>query len=279
MSDLHLEMREEGHYLPVRFERECDVLVLAGDILEYKMLADFPPAKYYYEPPHPMAGEFVSYRAERAFLIRRFLSDLASKVPQVVLVHGNHEVYASTIEDVREGMQAEMTAIAPNIHFLQNRMIELDGVQFVGTTLWADFDRSPSVMWMYDCMITDCKQIRLRDKGYRKWSAQAAFGEFLKAHAFLKHTLPKMTLPTVVVSHHGCTMKSIAPQYASSLDAAYASKLEDLMLDNPLVKHWVHGHTHHRDEYEVGDSMVHINAIGYPGEFTDTEMLVKVFDV
>jgi len=56
------------------------------------------------------------------------------KVP-VIYVPGNHEFYG---HDIR--ITDRLQAVAPdNIHVLNNDVLELDGVRFLGSTLWTDF--------------------------------------------------------------------------------------------------------------------------------------------
>lgn len=53
----------------------------------------------------------------------------------VVYVPGNHEFYGHDID-----LTDELKSSAPgNIHILNNDSLELDGVRFLGCTLWTDF--------------------------------------------------------------------------------------------------------------------------------------------
>ena len=54
----------------------------------------------------------------------------------VVYVTGNHEYYGHDI-----GLAADLRDAAPdNVRVLENAAIEIDGVRFLGSTLWTDFD-------------------------------------------------------------------------------------------------------------------------------------------
>jgi Icc-related predicted phosphoesterase len=46
-------------------------------------------------------------------------------------------------------------------------------------------------------------------------------------------------------------------------NGAYCSDLSDLILDNPNIKVWVHGHVHDTCDYKVGDTRVLCNPRGY----------------
>jgi hypothetical protein len=88
---------------------------------------------------------------------------------------------------------------------------------------------------------------------------------------WLKTELSADNRKTVVVGHHAPSWKSIHPKYANQqmTNSAYASNLEDVMLDNPHVALWTHGHVHHCWDYMIGDTRVICNPHGYPNENPD----------
>ncbi len=100
LSDLHVEFGEFA--LP---SVEADVVVLAGDIHQ------------------GLKGP--------AWASRQFSGQ------PVVYVAGNHELYHETVPDFIE--QARLATEGTNIHFLENRSVELCGFTFLGCTLWTDF--------------------------------------------------------------------------------------------------------------------------------------------
>ena len=70
--------------------------------------------------------------------------------------------------------------------------------------------------------------------------------------------------PTVVVTHHAPSIRSIDPLFQGDpVSAAYASNLESLMGRERVVL-WVHGHTHRSTHYEVKGTQVVSNQRGYP---------------
>ena len=81
----------------------------------------------------------------------------------------------------------------------------------------------------------------------------------------------------IVMTHHAPTSKSVNTEHSGqSLDYAYFSDLSDIILDNPSIKYWVHGHTHMNVDYMVGDCRVLSNQRGYSFEksakyFTGTQ--------
>ena len=82
-------------------------------------------------------------------------------------------------------------------------------------------------------------------------------------------------LPDIVVTHHAPSAMSIAPRFKNFPDTDFFhSRLENLILDvNPKL--WVHGHVHDSFDYELGDTRVVCNPLGYPFEkrfFVDVQI-------
>jgi 2',3'-cyclic-nucleotide 2'-phosphodiesterase (5'-nucleotidase family) len=71
--------------------------------------------------------------------------------------------------------------------------------------------------------------------------------------------------PVVVITHMGPTHMSINEKYRNEkyTNGAYVSDLSNLILDNPNIKAWVHGHVHDPVDYMVGDTRVMCNPRGY----------------
>jgi predicted phosphodiesterase len=68
----------------------------------------------------------------------------------------------------------------------------------------------------------------------------------------------------VVVTHHSPSSLSSSQTYVDDiLNGAYYSDLSGLILDNPVIDTWVHGHTHESHHYSIGDTKVICNPRGY----------------
>jgi hypothetical protein len=69
--------------------------------------------------------------------------------------------------------------------------------------------------------------------------------------------------PTVVVTHHAPSRKSIHPRFADSLlNACFVSDAERL-LDGTRARLWIHGHTHDSFDYFLDGVRVVCNPRGY----------------
>ena len=197
------------------------------------------------------------------WVARRF-----SEVP-VIYVPGNHEFYNHDI-----GLTNELKATAPaNIHVLNNDRLELDGVQFLASTLWTDFKLHGEVeAWSArqraNQLIIDFDLI---ENGRRRFTPDDSVAVHETSKAWLLGELErKFDGPTVVVTHHLPASTSIAERYANdSLNPAFASRLEDV-IEKYRPELWIHGHTHVPCDYLLFDTRVVCNPRGYPGEMRDS---------
>ena len=83
----------------------------------------------------------------------------------------------------------------------------------------------------------------------------------------------------VVVTHHLPSRRSVAPQFAGDpLNAFFLCDMERLILARqPLW--WIHGHTHHPFDYQLGQTRVVANPRGYPSEARPDYVPVTLSDV
>lgn len=233
-SDLHIEFLHARfqHFAgvpPLPYAAGAEVLVLAGDI----------------------------HKKDRA------LKAFTNWPVPVIYVHGNHEMYGAHIH--QETKKLREAARGTNIHFLESDELILDGVRFLGTTLWTDYavfgdDKVEAAMDMAEKYMTDHKQIRTH---YRKFMPKDAREMHLASRAWLKERLDEpFSGPTVVVTHMGPHPGSITPEYKDDLlTAAYISDLSKLMGKAQL---WIHGHVHANFDYHVNGTRIVTNPRGYP---------------
>ena len=245
ISDLHMEFAKFKYTPP-----DCDVVILSGDI----------------SPGLPGV----------------IWANETYKVP-VVYCQGNHEFYGK--RSLNQQLAAMKARAAPNVHVLQNETVVIDGVRFIGATLWTDFNlygQAPMHEVMAGGIMNDYRQI-VTDLG-TKLTPQHTLREHQQSRLYITTELAKpFEGKTVVVTHHAPSEKSIAPRFAMHpATPAYASNLEQIMLDYKPVL-WTHGHMHNNFDYMVGDTRVVCNPRGYQGpdshednfEF-DPQMIIEI---
>jgi Icc-related predicted phosphoesterase len=222
-SDLHFEFHADRgrEFIQSLDPTGVDVLVLAGDIC---------PAK-------------------REFLDEVF-GLLAPRYPHLLYVAGNHEYYGIS---ARAGLKEleRLSQSYPNVHFLNNSRIEIDGQGFVGTTGW--FPENPS-NWRNRVYMNDFLMIR----DFEPW----VYNQHHTADIFLCGASPD----DIFVTHHLPTRACISPKYdGSALNDFFVSEFDHIVVCvKPRL--WIHGHTHEQTDFVVGNTRIVANPLGYPRE-------------
>ena len=227
-SDLHLELlRRWPHECLVTPAPDADVLVLAGDI----------------------------HRGLEA--IERFA---AWPVP-VLYVAGNHEFYRHDWDALRSELRGAAAGTA--VRVLDNDVVTLGGVRFLGSTLWTDYELpgigAPEAMAVAERFLLDHQRI-LTSSGLLR--ARQALDDHRRSRDWLARELSaERAMPTVVVTHHAPHPGSIHPRFAGSpINGGFISDLAELVEQADL---WLHGHVHDSFDYRVGRCRVVTNPRGY----------------
>ena len=181
----------------------------------------------------------------------------------VVYVPGNHEFDFGDIGELR----AQFAQPCGRVHVLDNATVTLDGVRFVGSTLWTDqalygnVGRAVDAAWR---SISDYVRIR--------WNGSLltplhTIELHRVARAWLQQVLTKHhDGPTVVVTHHCPHPDVIHPVYADSpSNPSMASDLSDLITLHPTAC-WLHGHAHVSVDRKMGDTRIVCNPRGYAAD-------------
>ena len=199
----------------------------------------------------------------------RGLGWLKSRFPgkPVIYVLGNHEFYHHALPALTEQLRRD--AEGTQIHLLENQAVELGGYRYLGCTLWTDFElrgNGQLAMLVAQDRMNDFRMVRcsttnrtLRPDDTRRVHAESV--------AWLKRELTVHNPDrTIVVTHHAPSARSELRAHANSLlSPAFASDLDVLVAESG-VPLWIHGHTHHNVDYQLGSTRVLTNQRGYPSE-------------
>ena len=242
LSDLHVEVAPYSARAAAIADDAYDAVVLAGDIHN---------------------GETALRWARDSFPCHR-----------IVQIAGNHEFYDSRYDACLARLRA--TAAELGIDFLENDRCEIDGVEFLGCTLWTDFrlferegrahHLSPeAAMQANQRLMADYFAIGVDDpvQGPRSFAPADAARLHRQSRRWLADALARPARGArVVVTHHLPSWRSVVPRYADSVsNAAFASDVDDLVARADL---WIHGHTHSSQHYAIGGCTVVSNPRGYP---------------
>lgn len=245
-SDLHLEFvrnYERGVFaknplFPFQ-PTDADVLVLAGDI-------------------------DTGTNAEAA--IRRWFQHYKT----VLMIPGNHEYYGHDFDNVKEQWRALEKYINKSttenmFFFLQDKAIYIDGVSFIGSTLWTSFNNGDErIMNIAGAYMNDYRQA-MRYKHNRHLLPQDVYEEHLASKKILADNIriaKEHGDKIVVLTHHAPSKSSTHPKYAKDVDFnhLYSDNYPEL-LEQANV--WFHGHTHESFDYVENGCRIICNPYGY----------------
>lgn len=229
LSDLHLS--SAGLPIP---ETDADIVILAGDIARPKAALEWASG---FDKP-------------------------------VLYIAGNHEFYGASLGATVQALQEQ--AAGTRIHILDNSQLVLHGVRFLGSTLWSDFNlygpgpaREQAITDAL-AFIRDFSRITTDDTPPRVFSPSDMEALFNANRLWLQDQLAQpFDGPTVVITHHAPSPKSIHPRFAGSLiNNCFVSDSEYLLGADRAVL-WIHGHTHDSFDYQVHGTRVVCNPRGY----------------
>lgn len=239
VSDLHLECCEQGHGVPDL--GEGDVLILGGDIL---------------------CARHFKTNGKLHQVYNDFLQKCADNFDYVLYIAGNHEAYGYNYEGTWNVLKEQMPVGA---HLLENDYVEIDDWIFIGSTFWTDFhNENPLEMMEAGRLMNDYKTIRITFN-YRKMNPNDTLGFHKESKKYLTKKLEYFKDKKVwVLTHHGPSYQSVHKKYRTeTINGAYVSDLDDLILSHPQIKYWSHGHTHESMDYMISDCRVVCNPRGY----------------
>jgi predicted phosphodiesterase len=234
-SDLHLE--RYPHFVP-HIREDTDVVVLAGDIGSYQsgsrlLDEDFGLGRF--SPRRPGAGR-----------------------ARVLYIPGNHEFDGLEFDEAYARLRA--TCAGLGIEWLDRETLVVDGVRFIGTTLWSDFD----ALAVQEQDLS--KQLQRREKAFRAANYYLSKNTTLKnGEKVLAEGIRAMSLDcqewlrgalaapfdgaTVAVTHFAPSLQSADPRYGLTPGTAGFCNALDALLPQAAV--WIHGHLHCMNDYVV----------------------------
>ncbi len=182
---------------------------------------------------------------------------------EIVYVCGNHELYRRDFNETKALMQ--IAAKAARVHLLDNGEAIINGVRFLGATLWTDFLLF-GYAWKGEAMAVGQRGLMDFELIHYGRLGQFRPTDMISLHeASLAWLTRALATPfagkTVVVTHHLPSMRSVADRFRHDLMAAcFASNLDYLFGKMAL---WIHGHTHDNFDYVVNGTRVICNPRGY----------------
>lgn len=180
------------------------------------------------------------------------------------------------------------------IRLLSNSLTEHQGIVIIGSTLFTDFalygkDKIEQCMAYAKKYMNDFRYIYV--VGHREYSLNPDGTWKIKMKKRSESTVRPFTpqdhayffnfsigyikekvqeykhKPIIIVTHHAPSPYSISPEYKGDiLSAAFASNLNEFIIDNPQIRVWAHGHVHSPFDYILGQTRVVCCPFGYRNE-------------
>lgn len=229
-SDLHLEF---GHGWNIPKNVKGDVLILAGDIITFSN----------YVPLQQLLSEWNK---------------------PVIYIAGNHEYYTQRpIYQENEEFKKWLSEELPQVSFLVNETISIEGTHFFGGTMWTDFNNDAMAMLHAQNTMNDFRLIYSEDVD------RLTPEHTVKLHESFVTNLKKwfdQKLPGkhIIISHHAPILNYNSQYKNSPLIPAFNSLDMVDIINKHQPDYWIHGHTHECDEQKIGKTKIISNQLGYP---------------
>ena len=229
-SDLHIEFKENKAFLKANpIQAVGDILLIAGDLVPFSAMDKH--------------NDFFNFCADN--------------FEQTYWVPGNHEYYGS---DITQKCGSFHEKIKPNVHLLNNKVIEIDDIRLLFTTLWSKIN--PAHQWEIERGMNDFHVIKY---GKFRLTADRTNLFYEENKQFLSEALTENgDKATIVVTHHVPTYQHYPPQYKGSiLNEAFAVELTDF-IEEHQPSYWIYGHHHQNtSEFKIGETRMLTNQLGY----------------
>jgi len=279
ISDVHLDfwIREMNPQSP-KFERQIkrfikevlkpktsNILILAGDQGHY-------------------------FNQDKGFLL-----ELKKHYNHILIVPGNHDMYLLgnrqryRYQNNSNNRILEMKQLCRDIeglHFLDGKVIVINGISFGGLGMWHDESYGKSLGYDSDTIYMEWKNImndavNIMVDGKENYSIPTAYGGSINHTHFdyrilfkkYRDKLDKMEPCDIMISHYGPRVPDALPEDYKDISTSfyYFDGLKDI--ERLAPKYWIHGHTHGRYNEVYKDTNIICNPLGYPDENTYNEIL------
>lgn len=227
ISDVHLEYEHHINKPWPKIVKRARYLALAGDI------------------GNPNHARYTNY-----------LSFCCSKFDHVFVVAGNHELWSHEINTCKRRIRG-ICEEQGNCSFLDNDVVEVDGVRVFGATLWSDVtNKAAKGMNDFNTIYLDTAHLTPDD-------TRAMHHETVQK---INTLLDESSKPLLVITHYAPLLAMNGDYGMSPNISAFCSDLWHLFR-KPLVG-WISGHTHSSVQTTENGIPCHSNCWGYdPKEY------------
>lgn len=179
----------------------------------------------------------------------------------VLYVAGNHEFYADEYQQTLQLIRNQCAG--SQVSFLENDSVIVQGVRFLGCTLWADlFTEGDKKAEALGQTLNDFRRIQF---GEQRFDTVQFSRLYQNSKAWLERQLAQpFAGKTVVISHHAPSLWSWNGSAHALKKLAYCNDLKPLLHEYAIAA-WFHGHVHSPMDYRITDTRILCNPRGYLG--------------
>lgn len=243
-SDLHLD--QEYNYLRRLKRPDVDVLLIPGDL------------------------------ACDHNLVHKALIQCSEWFNHVVWVPGNHEFEDKDIHQGRKALAA--FDVPDNCHMLDDGFVDIDGIRFIGSTLWSDCG-DPFSQEQIQQFVFPAWAIKNDGRGFSPSDSTRLHQQMLGYIQYQLAESRRNDLTSVVITHHAPSIHSVHARFlASKVNGAFYTDLTDF-IEVHQPGFWFHGHMHNSCRYEISGCQVLCNPSGgshYENHQFNPELVVEI---
>ena len=247
LSDQHIEFGKNLTYFINRCHKRADTLIIAGDM---------SPHSTYYDKH----DEFI-------------YDKLLTKWNNVIKIPGNHEFFGSDVNDpFFKSHQRKITNGDNVCRYVNNKVVKLNGVTFVCTTLWSYVD--PVNAYEIESKVSDYQNIK-----------DLTVNKMNKIHQNNREWLEKTVKNLkdnercIIITHHVPSYNFISEKWRGHrLNDAFSADMDVFIMNyGHKISHWIHGHSHDELNINVNGTQFIRNPMGYPHErHCDMDLVIEV---
>ena len=247
LSDLHLEFGDWD--IPPHADDADTVLILAGDIHTRGRVV--------------LPGCLdVTNKMQK---VESYVERYAERFKAIIVILGNHDYWGGSLERIPQKIKEYIASKGwSNVHLLENDVIKIDGITYIGATLWTDMNKGDPRA-RYEDMQSANNYKKIKFKVTRKVTSEVLELTHLKSKRFIEDYCEKYPDETkVLITHQSPLLESWTAAYPDlpvewgdvSDGAEWVAKLSG-------VDVICHGHLHKSLSYKLNEKKVFCMPRGY----------------
>lgn len=222
-------------------------------------LADkIDPCLHYHRPDFlVLAGDIVGLNQQSYEQMDAVLGYFATRARHVLYVTGNHEYWGGTQASAEFKLKGLLLR-HPNIHWLDNSCVTLEGTRFVGGTMWfPEFEDTK-------------RRYEEPEEGKNIWPDFKEIKDFCEDHwpyrknrDFTSYVNMVAKPGDVIISHHLPNHRSVPAEFRGVDTNRFFLSDQTQIIFEREPRYWFHGHTHNEFDYILDQTRVVCNPYGY----------------